>query len=578
MRLHPLANSVPDPSSIPSKPSAARRAARWLAWLLLALLIAAGAWIAFKQAKLHLALRRGHEELAARQFMRAQFWAARAMSVDPRNLDAMELRADADEALGNQGELILRLEIARRAHRDPNALLACARAALRYDQREIAIDMLNSLPNDFKDHNAESHDLMGAAALADHEYGLAEAHFVRAVQLDGVNPAHLVNLEAFRLADSPSPRVRADAAHALEGVLADPRASLFAARALLADAIRTGDRERARRFAEKLRSLPEHTFSDELNGLGAAMPGPAFPPALAEIEQRAAPDPQLTAETGDWLNAHAMPGEMLRWAATLPEPVRENRLVQMTEAESLADTRDWTGLRTFLTPCRWGNCEYVRRALLIRCQRELSEPWQKDWDRLASDIASEPPDGLLLAQLVIGWNWRNEAINLLWDAAKNPATDLKALACLWDLYAQTNETPELMRVAKAQIDLDPSNPARKNNYAFLSLLLNGASEHAARLAKEASAANPLIPEWAATHSYALHLSGRDAEARKVMENLPPEALARPGIALYYAIDLAATGDTSRAREMLAKLNPDGMLPEERKLAAMLAQQLGVASR
>jgi len=133
-------------------------------------------------------------------------------------------------------------------------------------------------------------------------------------------------------------------------------------------------------------------------------------------------------------------------------------------------------------------------------------------------------------------------------------------------------------VAKAQIALDPDDPTRKNNYAFLSVLLNGTSDHALRLAREASASNPKLPEWAATYAYALHLAGRDAEARKVMENLDPEALNRPGVALYYAIVLAGNGDNNKARETLARLNPAGMLPEEQKLAVALAQQLNVASR
>jgi hypothetical protein len=142
----------------------------------------------------------------------------------------------------------------------------------------------------------------------------------------------------------------------------------------------------------------------------------------------------------------------------------------------------------------------------------------------------------------------------------------------------TNDTLDLLRVAKAQSEIDPANPATKNNCAFLSLLLFGASEHSEQLAREASAANPNVPEWAATYAYALHLAGKDAEAKKVMQNLSPEALGRPGIALYYAIVLAANGDTAHARQSLAKLNPKGMLPEEEKLAAALAQQLNVAAR
>ena len=45
-----------------------------------------------------------------------------------------------------------------------------------------------------------------------------------------------------------------------------------------------------------------------------------------------------------------------------------------------------------------------------------------------------------------------------------------------------------------------------------------------------------------------------------------------------AIVLAANGETAEAKEAFAKLNPGGMLPEERKLAADLAEQLKAAAR
>jgi hypothetical protein len=250
----------------------------------------------------------------------------------------------------------------------------------------------------------------------------------------------------------------------------------------------------------------------------------------------------------------------------------------MTAAEAHLSMHDWSGLETFLAKCHWDDGEFLRRAMLIRCKRELAEPWKKEWKELEIEVDAHPPDGFLLAQLVIGWNWRDETINLLWEAATKPITAPKALQSLWDLYSRTNETRKLLRVARAQSDLEPANPTKKNNDAFLSLLLNGASERSELLAREASAANPNVPEWAATYAYALHLAGKESEAKKVMEKLPSEALGRSGIALYFAIILAANGDDAKAKESLSKLNPNGMLPEEQKLAADLARQLKVQSR
>jgi hypothetical protein len=327
-----------------------------------------------------------------------------------------------------------------------------------------------------------------------------------------------------------------------------------------------------------LNSYPEHDFSDDLVVLETVAPGSSFQSALADIEHRVESDAVLTRQAGDWLNSHGMAAETLRWYAQLPEPVRSNVRVQMTAAESHSAVRDWNSLENFLNGCHWGDGEYLRKAMLVRCKRELSRPWEKEWKQLVTDVQTNPPADLLLAHLAIDWNWRDEALGLLWPAATKPRTEWKALQYLWDLYSRTSDTRELLRVAKMQLNLDPSNPTRKNNEAFLSLLLYGASERASRLAREASAANPKVPEWAATYAYALHLAGKDSGAAKVMADLSPDALGRPGIALYYAIVLEANGDQPRAREILVKLNPAGMLPEERKMAADLAQKLGIRSR
>jgi len=541
-------------------------------------LVFIGALKGYGYAQLHLALARAQREFSTSQFMRAEFWAGRALHVDEKNIEATRLMAEIYEAQDKPSALTWRIKVAQLEPENTGDIMAWAKCALRFGQPDMAAGALKSLPQDFKDRNAGYYELMAGCALAAHDNRLAEAWFTRAADLGGDNPLHKVNLAAFRLTNSPSPDIRAEAVRDLEGALPDPHVSLFAVRALLVDAIRSGDHARSQRFAEKLRSLPEHNFNDDLSCLEAAIAGPAFQPALVEIEHRAESDARLATEMGDWLNSHGMAAGTLRWFGRLPGPVAANVRVQMTEADAYLATGDWKGLEAFLAKCQWNTGEFLRRAMLIRCKRELSQPWEQEWKQLVVEVDANPPDSLLLAQLVTGWNWRDETIALLWDAASRPQTESQALQYLWDIYSRANDTGKMWRVARAQIDIDPSNPAKKNNDAFLSLLLYGASERSEHLAQEASAANPKVPEWAATYAYALHLEGRESEAKKVMDNLPPVALGRPGIALYYAIILAANGDQDKARETLAKLNSSGMLPEEKKLAADLAQKLNVASR
>lgn len=562
----------------PLEKPVAPRFAKALALLLLLGVGTVGCWQGFRHAKLHLALKRAHREAANRQFMRAEFWTTRAFTVDPKNVEAMRLLTEIYEAQDRPEALSWRLRVVQREPGNPADILAWAKSAFRFGQRDMALNALKSLPVDFQNKSADYHELMAGYALGANDPATAEKHFRQAAELDRYNSVRRVSLATFQLTYSTDRETRVAAGQYLESALKDPQARLFAARASLSLAARAGDRAAARGFAEKLRAMREHTFGDDLSCLELSIGTPGFDPTLTEIEHRAEKDPLWTLEVANWLNAHGMTTATQRWFAQLPESLQGNIRLQMTVAESYLALADWSGLETFLAPRRWDDGEFLRRSMMIRARREQSKPWEEEWAQLAADVAARPPDGFLLAQVMINWKWREEALQLLWDATAQPVTKTLALQTLWDLYSQKNETREMLKVVRAQVELDPTNATMKNNEAFLSLLLHGASLRARRLAQEASTSNPKVPEWAATYAYALHLASKDAEAKKVMENLTPESRSRPGVGLYHAIVLAANGEDAAAREALQRLDSRGMLPEERKLAAELAEQLHVASR
>jgi len=530
----------------------------------------------FQYAKLHLAIGYAQKAFSVKQYQRAEFWTNRAFGTDPRNIEAIRLMAEINEVQDHPAALGWRIRLAQREPENAENIMAWAKSAIRFDQVEMALKALNSLPSEFKGRSAEYYELMAGCVSSTHYGSLAEGYFRKAAELDPGNPVRQINLASFRLMNSPDPNICSAAKLELEGKLSDSRVALYAVRSLLEDARRNKDRERVQRFAGKLRSIPGHNLSDDLACLDSAMSEPDFHHELEAVEDRAKSDAIEAAEVEEWLNARGMASESLRWFARLQGSIQSNTRAQMSTADSYLVLYDWSGLKDFLAKCNWGGGEFLKRAMLSRCNREIGEPWEKDWKQLVTETNANPPESLLLARLVTGWNWSNEAIELLWGASARSETASDALKCLWDFYYRTGNTLELLRVSKAQLELEPSNPLRKNNEAFLALLLNGGSARSERLASEASAANPNVPEWAATYAYALHLAGKEIEAAKVMKALPPLAFSRPGVALYYAIVLAATGENARAKELLTNLNPAGMLPEERKLAADLDEQLQVA--
>ena len=71
--------------------------------------------------------------------------------------------------------------------------------------------------------------------------------------------------------------------------------------------------------------------------------------------------------------------------------------------------------------------------------------------------------------------------------------------------------------------------------------------------------------FASTYAFSLYRKGRYQEAAKVMANLKPEELEKPGVAAYNGVFLAAAGDKSRAAESLKKGLEASLLPEEKLL-------------
>ena len=161
-----------------------------------------GGWKGYEHLKLHLALARARREFSTGQFMRAEFWTGRAFSVNEQNTEAARLMAEINEAQDRPAALAWRMKVAQREPGNTGNIMAWAKSALRFGRDEMATSALNSLPPEFKERSAEYHELMAGRALAAHESGLAEAHFIKAAELDHANPIHGVNLAAFRLTNS----------------------------------------------------------------------------------------------------------------------------------------------------------------------------------------------------------------------------------------------------------------------------------------------------------------------------------------------------------------------------------------
>jgi predicted Zn-dependent protease len=215
----------------------------------------------------------------------------------------------------------------------------------------------------------------------------------------------------------------------------------------------------------------------------------------------------------------------------------------------------------------WGSIDYLRSALAARASRELREESDAaaQWGEARQKVSNAPKQALTLAEVVQKWGWRDEAIELLWIAAKDPANGDDALQALYTYFAANKATQDLYRVLLHRQDLRPNDRAIQNNVAQLSLLLNLNVERANKIARDLHDSEPKNAVYASTYAYALHAAGDSKKAEKVLSTLTPEQLREPEIAAYYGIILAGAGEHGRAAEFLDLSEKAGLLPEERAL-------------
>lgn len=520
----------------------------------------------YRERRLDNFLQQGRAALARGDFRSAETWTRLALRVAPQNPEVVWLGAELEEAQDLPDAVLWWGRVVQQQPRNVGALLTWAKVALRHGQRETAERALQLVPAEARP-SADYYELKAGVALAAQRPDVADACFAEAARLQPQNPVHRVNLASLRLSAKDPATVEA-ARQELEASLetSSPDMKLPALRALLGDAVRQQDAARMRELRARLLALPEHTWSDDLLCLSAA-PGPAeFKAELGPLEVRAQADSRQVAALADWLTSHGHAEETKRWLTTLPDERRAEVRLQICLANAFTVTADWQAQREILAGGNWRQLDFLRRATILRANKELGESREKDWRDLTDDLAEQPESMLLLGQTAQAWGWTEQAEDLFWKVARQPFAPREgALQSLWNIYSAQQKTSGLLRVARQRYETTPDDPQTKNNYAFLALLLDANRPLAARLASEVAAGPNPPPQFIATHAFALHLAGQNGKALAAWQRVPETALRQPGLALYYALALAASGEREKAAEFAGLAKGGQLLPEERRL-------------
>jgi Flp pilus assembly protein TadD len=502
-----------------------------------------------------------------RNLKRASLDARRILQINPDSAEGCRIMARISEEAGLKGAVDWRRRVVELEPGKAGDVILLARAALQFDDKATLDLALKRLPEDAK-NTADYHALAAELAGRRNDAAGMERHLREAVRLDPANRDVVLKLAAMELA-SRDDATRARGKQTLLALQNEATKRREATRRLVFDGLRRQRPDEALPFAQQLDSFPERMFDDRLLLLQSLheTADPGYAPLLQELQTAAATDAESAAQLISWLNSNKMPAAAIAWGTQLPPEMLSQRAVPVALSDSFIMAGDWAGMQRLVKTASWGAIDYVRHALAARAARELRDETESSaqWTAAIQKVTANPKQAQTLAEIVQKWGWRNEAIEALWLATKDPETGDGALQALYLHFAQTGATHDLYRVSMRQQELKPDDRDVQNNVAQLALLLNMNSERAQRTARDLYESEPKNPAYVSTYAFALQQAGDTKKALKILSDLPEEQLRDPAIAAYHGMILASSGDQARAEEFLDLGEKAALLPEERAL-------------
>lgn len=517
----------------------------------------------------HKLMRQAHVAFDKNDLRWASMAAQRAYAVDPKSADACRTLAAIAEKQNAPEALDWRRRVIAFVPESLSDRVALVECALRFKQPAIAAEALVQTPaaqqNEAAYHTAAAH-----LALTKKDFATAEQHLEAAVRLAPNEPRRELELAEFQIRSDDAAKREAGLARA-EKLKTVPELKLIALHILVNDAVARRNDNASLELAKELDAFAEATFADRLLALNIlrGLKDPAFTAALTRLQAESAESADKAVRLINWMNSHELALLAIDWSKRLRPEMLGSVPLRLALADAYVRLRDWTALQAMLQGGSWQRGEPVRRALLAKAARETGDDigFEKNWGAAVAAAKNDPARLNLLQTIAFQWNWPEKATAVLWMLAENRDAQRDALQLLYRFYAEQRDTTGLYRALSRLVAVMPEDPAVRNNFAQISLLLKAETFRARGMARDLHEAHPHEAAYASTYAFALFQSGDGKGALKLMSKLTPEQLHDPSVAAYYGILLAAAGQNDAAAEYFGLAEQAKLLPEEEELVA-----------
>jgi len=542
-----------------------------LVWMTVTLaLAAAGFWWGrplYRNWKQERLMKVAREAMQKGDLRKASLSAGQAYRVNPKSIEPCQMLADITESLRLPAALDWRRRVADLSPGVLSNRLNWARTGILLGDYPQAAQALRGVDKT-NQNTVAFHQMAAMVAVSLNNIAAADRHFAEAIRLDPTNKLLELN-EAIIHLQARDKNIVAGALKSLEQLYHDPTYRKDALRHLAMAATRNKDYAKAAAFTQELQADPEATLSDRLLHLTVLKESgnAEFAGYLTQLETACATKGESANMLTSWLLGHDMTSEAERWLATLPAKFQSEPPVVLARADCFMALGNWAALEALLKDAKLDGFDFLRQAMLARAYHEQQQQFaaQTAWRSAVREVSDNPKKLGVLAHMANRWGWEDEKEAVLWVLVERFPAERWAMQSLGKSYLESGNTRGLHRLYSKMLERDPADFGAMNNLAAVSLLLNLQTNRAIELARDAYLKASNNAAFVSTYAWSLHLQGRTAEGIKLLENLKPEQLETPSVALYYGVMELAMKQPEKARKYLDLASRGNLLPEEKTL-------------
>jgi predicted Zn-dependent protease len=499
-----------------------------------------------------------------RDYINASLVLQRARKLNPEDVTCTQLIAEVTESLDDPSAVAWRSRLVEYQPGSLQAVLDCARVALRFNNRTAAENALRNA-RELGQNSAQYHALFSKVAAENENFNLAVEHAAAALRLEPQN-SELEMDHADVLLSRGWLEDRAPARATLDRLRMVPQFHARALRALLRDSTKQGEMANALELARELATNSAATFEDR-HSLLTMLRRTRAPDLGTQLDLAKAAvrgNPIQMGELAMWMNQNGYVDQTLAWSQEFTSEEWVSPKLCLAVAICALSKKDWATLESLTRTGEWKAYDILRSALLARALRERGNRTgsQTQWDAAVAAAAKQRNGTAKLVKFIANWGWEDEMEKLLRPEMSHPTLGPWAAQALLPRLVGKKDTAGLWQATRRLLDANPENDALANNLAMYSLLLGRDVNDATEMARKLYEKHAREAEYVSTYAYALHIRGQNEDAVKLMAALDPKALQAPGVAMYYGMFLTAQGDEKRARPFLDLARPGELLPEE----------------